>query len=551
MKIPKNLLSPKVLLISILLLGLLIRVINLWDNVIFDYDQARDAQRVYEIIKYGDLKIVGPETDIPGVFNGPLLYYLLIPAYWLSNFNPNIASLLFIFINLSGVILLYWTSKVLFKNSYLGLLAGFLWAIAAAQPNFARYISNASPMSITSLLFFLGLAIWVFNKKDYGLILSALGLGLAIHLNFYLVYLIIFYPLFAIIYRKKINLKLLIKPASVLLLTVSPLVIAELKWKFQMIRTMLDYFSHHASPTMIIDRFGEYIQKITSISYYSFFSFNYFFAFLLLLFFLYLNCKATKKDRFIFIFLWSMSTLPLFAFHSGVHTVEVINSSIYPVFTLLASVSVMYLLKTKVYRLAGITLLSLIILSNLSLMTRGKFLFNDFFEISEPVYIKDYYQLVDYTYQEAKGKEFSICSISVPLFFNTKYSFFYSQYGQKKYGYLPYWSGQEQFLNKSYLPYATKITKLRFIIIEPPIGMPDFVRNTTLYLEDQVSQLVEEVKFGNLIVQKRHYADNPETIKPSLNLGAVEVARIKNTASIDPRYSCLVIYTNEMNENTK
>ena len=551
MKIPKYFFSPIFLLISITLLGLILRSINLWDNVLFGYDQARDAQRIYEIIKYKDIKIVGPETDIPGVFNGPLLYYLLLPIYWLSNFDPNFAALFFIFINLSGVWLLFKICKIIFKNNYIGLLAAFLWSISTAQGNFARYISNASLMSITTLIFFLGLAMWLFNKKGFGLIVSAIGLGLSIHLNFYLVYLIIFYPLLYFLYQRKFDKKTLIKSGLIFLLIILPLVIAELKWRFQMINTMLNYFNHHSLPLMVIDRFGEYIQKITSISYHSFFSFNYFFAFLFLIYVFYLSYKNLQKTKFKFLALWTVSTLPLFAFQSGVHTVEVINSSIYPAITILTAFSIYTLFIKKQSKNIAIILLIIIIASNLSLMTKGRFMFTNFFEQEYPVYLKNYKNLVDYTYQEAKGKEFSICSISVPLFFNTKYSFFYSRYGQQKYGYLPFWSGQEQFLNQSYIPYATKITKLRYIIIEPPVGMPQFTSNVTLHLEDQVSQLIEVKQFGHITIQKREYINNPNQIKPSLKLSKAEITNLKHIISVDPRYSCFVIHPETVNENNK
>ncbi|MFH0773509.1 MAG: hypothetical protein V1922_04325, partial [bacterium] len=105
MKILKH---PYFLLFLILCVAFLVRTINFKDNILFAYDQARDAQRVYNMVYKGDLKIVGPETDIPGIFNGPLLYYVLAPVYFFSNFNPNVAALLFVLINVGTILLVYW-----------------------------------------------------------------------------------------------------------------------------------------------------------------------------------------------------------------------------------------------------------------------------------------------------------------------------------------------------------------------------------------------------------------------------------------------------------
>jgi hypothetical protein len=72
----------------IFIFALILRSNNLWNNILFTYDQGRDAQRIAGIVSLKDFKLVGPETDIPGVFNGPLFYYLLAPVYAVANFNP-------------------------------------------------------------------------------------------------------------------------------------------------------------------------------------------------------------------------------------------------------------------------------------------------------------------------------------------------------------------------------------------------------------------------------------------------------------------------------
>jgi hypothetical protein len=56
----------------IISLALFLRLNNL-GRISFSYDQARDAFFAQDILN-GDLKIVGPPTDIQGVFHGPLYY---------------------------------------------------------------------------------------------------------------------------------------------------------------------------------------------------------------------------------------------------------------------------------------------------------------------------------------------------------------------------------------------------------------------------------------------------------------------------------------------
>jgi len=528
-------------LIFIIGLGFLIRIFGLWDNVVVGYDQARDAQRIYEMLNEHNLKLVGPETDIPGVFNGPLLYYFLAPIYLVTQFNLNYAGLAFVIINLTGIILVYWIGKILTKDQRVGLIAGFLWAISTAQANFSQYISNASPMSITTLIFFLGLALWIFQKKELGFILSIAGLTLSIHLNFYLVYLLLFYPLVYLIYQVKIKFKTLLLGGVLFLGILLPFVLAEILWKFQMTKTMLGFFTHHGKTTIVLDMLSNYLQKITSLNYYSFFSFNFLFALVFGVFMTIVAYLSLSNSRRYFILLWAGSTFPLFAFHSEVHTVEVINSSIYGAFTIIVAIGLVAFFSNKRHRLFSLAILLCVILSNLKFMVSNKLVFNNLFESEYPVHYKDYKKLIDYTYREAKGEEFSICAITVPLFINTKWSFLYLNYGQKKYGYLPYWTGQGQYFNRSYLPSATKITPIRFIIIEPPIGMPDFAVDTTLYLENKTSNLITKKHFGALTVQKRQYIKDPANLKVKTPIKTAKILLFENIIAGDPRYSCFVI----------
>lgn len=73
--------KPIFFLLIIFLLGLTLRIYRLDEGLIFGYDQARDAYRATEIITKKNLKLLGPETDIPGVHHGVGYYYLLAIPY--------------------------------------------------------------------------------------------------------------------------------------------------------------------------------------------------------------------------------------------------------------------------------------------------------------------------------------------------------------------------------------------------------------------------------------------------------------------------------------
>ena len=88
---------------------------------------------------------------------------------------------------------------------------------------------------------------------------------------------------------------------------------------------------------------------------------------------------------------------------------------------------------------------------------------------------------------------------------NTVWSFLYSTYGKSKYGYLPYWTGQQQTLNESFIPYAKKKYETKFIIQEPMSGIPQWALRSVYFVEDSQNTLVESKSFGYYSVQQRHF----------------------------------------------
>ncbi len=549
MKLLKN---PYFLLFLICCVALILRVINLKDNVLVAYDQARDAQRVMEIMQK-KLKIVGPETDIPGVFNGPLLYYMLTPVYALTNFNMNYAALFFVLINLSGVVLIYFSSQVLFNNKKISLFAALLWAVSYEQINFSRYISNASPMSASTIVFFLGLSIALFKKKEIGLIISVVGLAAAIHFNFYLVYLLIFYPIFFITFKYRPSLKTCLTAIGLLILLLSTFLIAEMKWRFMMTRSLLGYFGHQSTNyashlhffTSLADNGMRYYNRISEAIGYSLFSYGKFAGFVLLFLFLGIVWKNKKnvdeKNKLLFLYIWLFSTLPLFLFKSGVLNVQVINSSIFAPLTIVFAAGIYYLFKYQGGKIVGILVVALILFSNLFQLANENFQ-NAKLLALQPLILKSEKKMIDYSYIASEKKPFSICAVTNPLFVNTLWSFLYTTYGKSRYGYVPTWSGQQQILNKSYLPYDSERTSVRYLIIEPSGGIPDSAREATIYLEDKVSQLVEEKTFGDITIQKRVIPTDKALLRDTQNLSQKQRLHAEFVNSVEARYHCSIEY---------
>lgn len=532
------------ILTAVFIFGLVLRLFNMWDNILIAYDQGRDGQRIYDIIYNHDFKLVGPETDIQGIFNGPIFYYLLVVIYGITGFDLNVSTVFFVLFNLTCVYMLYKIAVILFKNKNIGYIAAFLWAVSYEQISFARFISNASLMAPSSMLMFLGLAIYIFQKKNYGLIVSALGYALAIHFNFYLIYLGILYPILYFIYRPKIDIKSTGISVGLLGVLLSPFLLAEIKFKFLGINSLFKYLQNESGRAANSNVFGHwwttYSHKVYEALSTYFFTLEY--VPILIIFAITLVAAwfvIKEKKSLVFLYIWIFSTAPLFIFQSGVLSRPVINSTIFGAYCVLFAIVLAYLLSKKFFYAGGIIAL-LFFASNLKMFASEDFIPRKLFFQENMLYAHEK-QLMDYTYQQVGEKPFSICAVTNPLFVNSLWSFLYSSYGKPEYGYVPFWSGQLQTLNTTFLPYAKERQKIRFLIIEPN-GLSTDVVQTTIYAEDKDSILLEEKMFGNLRVQKRQLTEGKDENRDSQNLSERDRMLMKGRLENDPRYWCNNIY---------
>ena len=367
-------------------------------------------------------------------------------------------------------------------------------------------------MSTTTTLFFIGLALFFLKKKQWGLPLSAVGIALAIHCNFYFIYLFLFYPLFFIIFKQKPQIKIVFTTLIVLVFLLSPWIITELKWNFVGTKSLFTYFVHQGVSAKSNNLFSFLLSCLNryyaSVSQTLFFSIvpSHLIGFLLataILIYLILKKRNTVS---IFIIFWTLNTLPLFVFKSGVHSTQVINGSIFIPLTLVFAFAIDELskFKWKAIPIVSLTSIAIITIYGFTSYWKSNFLTHTV-HIGLPSLLVNAKQAINYTYEKSKKKEFAICSISEPLFMNTVWSFLYSTYGNKKYGYLPYWTGQKQTLNESFIPYANKKFETKFIIQEPMSGIPEWALRSVYFIEDGQNSLVENKTFGSYKVQQRNF----------------------------------------------
>ena len=164
----------------ILLSAFLLRIAWLDKNLFFGYEQGRDLLAIKDIIFNKNLTLLGPKTDIDGIYHGPLSFYLLIPSFILTGGNPLLIIVSLIFVHILSFILLYKANLELFGKK-VAAISVLLLGISYSSIVYSRWLSN--PNLIPALAIGIFYSLVRAKKKPIFLILCASLWAVIFHLS--------------------------------------------------------------------------------------------------------------------------------------------------------------------------------------------------------------------------------------------------------------------------------------------------------------------------------------------------------------------------------
>lgn len=501
----KNLL----ILSFLFLIGFFLRTLYLKDSAItFFYDQARDAFLVKQIIG-GDLKIQGLPANAPGLYHGIFYHYFLAIPYAVSNGSPVAAGYWMAFFSTAAIFIVYLISFYLFKNRNISLLASLFFVFSFEASQYAAWLSNpAMGLWFIPLVY---LFLWLWTRKGNALqaLLTGIFWGLAIQSDIFLVYHAVAIGLWLSICRKNVT-KSMIAFVGGLFGGVSSILISQIKFGFTGTagivylltggNTLLSGKGLGDFALMYMNQMGNLFSRNLLPSSLGFGGF----VGLIMVLWLLLHWKKESKSRLnsgeAFLLLYIFSHLPVVFF--GGNDSAYLTVGLGPAVCVLAGMFVYYLGKNS--KTAAFGLLAAVLLSGTAKIVSENKNGQTIFALRREMNLANIKRVVDYTYRSSEGKEFSINSITAPLWLNTTWSYVYNWYGAGEYGYLPYWHGRSQIgdWGDSLSP-PTKDTLIYYLIIEPRAGIPDRFVGEALGEEDSKSIVTEEVNIDGIVVQKR------------------------------------------------
>jgi len=164
------------ILFAIVLLGAFLRLYRISEYMTFLGDEGRDAIIVRRFLTEGDIFLIGPGTSIGNMYLGPLYYYMMAPALFLSNYSPVGPAVQIALISLATVVLIWWTGREWFSGKA-GLVAAFLYSISPTVIIYSRSSWNPNIMPFFALLCIY--SVWKLLKKDNHYWLPILGISFA------------------------------------------------------------------------------------------------------------------------------------------------------------------------------------------------------------------------------------------------------------------------------------------------------------------------------------------------------------------------------------
>jgi hypothetical protein len=487
-------------IIIIFLFAFLIRFLSVWPgNTIIGFDQARDLFDSLKIL-HGDLRVIGPTAgNNPSLHHGVAwLYFMTIPLIF--SHDPIYAVLWNSLFNAASVIIVYLLAKNIFKNQKVALIAATITASSYYFVEFAGWLSNPTPTLLTVPLFFLG--IWKYSqKKNWGLPLAMLALGLSIQFELFFVYLIPVFILSWLILKPKFpSFKTFTFSLLTFTFVTSTMIATEIKFHFAGISSILGAGKLVGSTKSgFFSLSKDFLMNKWEAFYLNFWpqnkSFGLYFGLVAVGVFIFeiIKNRQTRK-RNLFLLLWLFS--PMIMLVLGAH-----NAPWFMIGRPAAAIIMgSYLISKLKPNFLIVPVVGLIIYANCLAIKADYGQGQTLLEPDKSAILSKQIAAMDYTYAKSQGKDFAIETVTNPLYINAVWAWNYDWYG-KKYNSKPTWLGGDQLPPYNILSKATGSEPYLFLIIDETPRIPPIYKENAINSLKKKATFVEEKSFDGILVR--------------------------------------------------
>lgn len=405
-------------IILIFLAALFIRLIKIQDFLFFGFEQGRDALIIQSLSKFQDFVLVGPSTNVGGIFHGPWYFYLMVIPFWLGKGNPLTSVAFLIILNSFLPVVMYFLGKDIFKSKVWGIIIATLTIFSYEYILYSRWLSNVSPAPLFIGLSFLMLWKFVNSKKQkffvlfaaFAIIASVFELILLPQFCFLFLLLLIFKQL------KGLQIKTFLLSVLVSIFFFSPLIIFDFRNQHIIFNSIWN-LGAESSGGNIYGSLVIYLKQAYAHFVFALFNIHFWIiqvlVMLLMIFGVGLGfSKKTEKKIMILLFFWILMSLPLIFISPGdpQHYLALGLGWI-----LILGFSIKNIWETKKYKYLSLIFIPIFIIS--AVLTVYSLVSNkDVFytTIQDDLNLKDQRAVLDFMENDSKGASYRLVSFTIP-----------------------------------------------------------------------------------------------------------------------------------------
>lgn len=476
------------LILLTLLLAFFLRIYRVWDLLDFHYDQGRDAMVIWNLWHNGKFFLIGPVTGLPGIFLGPLYYYLIAVPYLIGGGNPVYPSIFLSSLVTLGLFFLYKAGEKI-GDKKLGFIALMVGSFSYSLVMSGRWLSNPTPIYLTSILIFYLMYLVTLKSKNVYWYLIFLFAGVSFHFEsasaaFYMPVVLAF----CIWQRKKLDLKTFFISGFLLFLTFTPQLIFNFKHGNILLNNILQELPKQERISgnwqlMLTDRlklFWEMFSNKLFVENRTYSKISILVSFVGLIF-LIKNKKFTNIIKLFALFL--LIPFSIYTIYRGNHgfLYDYYFTGYYLILVLLFSLGMWSISKKP---LGGMVVTIFLVLF---LMDNGKYFVRRFtvgVNDGQDIFISNQLQAIDWIYKNAGDSEFNV-DVYVPPVIAHSYNYLFTYRGDKR---------TEKNVKKLYTLYE----------IDPP--HPERL-DAWLARQKGIGEVRETVEFGGITVERRERYD--------------------------------------------
>lgn len=234
-----------ILLGLVLLISFFFRTYKIVEWFDFGHDSDLYSWIIKDIVINHHFRLIGQLTSAPGIFVGPLFYYLLAPFFIITNMDPIGALVPVVMLGFFSTFSYYFVFSKLF-NKYIGLIGAFLYAVSFSTIGSDRWVVPTVTTAIWSIWYLY--AIVKLSQRNFS-ILPLLGIlvGLIWHIHIALAPITITIPIALILARKLPGFKQATVSVLMALFILSPFIIFEARHNFSQSKSLISNFTANFS----------------------------------------------------------------------------------------------------------------------------------------------------------------------------------------------------------------------------------------------------------------------------------------------------------------